>query len=86
MAGPKENPPAVASPLKEGGDTASLDKNAVQLLNSGEKAEEATGRLVTVYVAKAKEEDSRGQKTLAQATEDGRKAGLKVSYPNQLPS
>lgn len=81
MSAPQENLP---SPLEEQrlikpGEQAPLDRGDVQPLNPGEKSEAATERLTTVYAAKGKTEYTRGQKSVTQNVENGRKAGLKVS-------
>ncbi|MBI4994333.1 hypothetical protein HZC21_01655 [Candidatus Peregrinibacteria bacterium] len=51
---PKPLPPPKSELIKEG-DEAPLDKGDVQPLNPGEKAEAATERLTTVYIAKGRE-------------------------------
>lgn len=81
---PEKPPP---SPLEETkhvgeGDEAPLNKGDVQPLNPGEKAEAATERLTTEYIARAEVIDEGGQKTMTRAAKDGEKAGLKISLPS----
>ena len=77
MAGPQGNSP---SPLEEKrlispeeGKLEPLKPGDEEHLLPGEEAEAATKRLDKAYVDKGKGEDARGQKTLAQNVENGKK-------------